>query len=97
MKPKIHPAYDEILVRCITCGNTFITRSTRTDLPKTDHQGKSYPTMTLDICSSCHPFYSGKQMLVDTAGRVEKFMRRYGQKAPGGTPAPQPAAQEAKQ
>jgi large subunit ribosomal protein L31 len=80
MKTKIHPEYGEILVRCVSCKTEFTTRSTRLDLPKHEYQGRSLPTMSLEICSNCHPFYSGKQTIVDTAGRVEKFMRRYGKK-----------------
>ena len=66
MKPGIHPEYSEVVVHC-ACGAQWTTRSTRTDL-------------RLEICSSCHPFFTGKQKLVDTAGRVEKFNRRYGRK-----------------
>ena len=64
MKPEIHPRYEEITVTC-ACGNTFRTRSTF----KGDLQ--------VEVCSSCHPFYTGQQKIVDTAGRVEKFRRRY--------------------
>ncbi len=64
MKSGIHPEYHEVEVRC-ACGNTFKTRSTQKEL-------------RLEICSACHPFYTGKQKLVDTAGMVEKFERRYG-------------------
>lgn len=63
MKPEIHPEYHEVTVRCV-CGHTFQTRSTS-------------PQIELEICSNCHPFYTGKQKLVDTAGRVERFRRRY--------------------
>jgi len=63
MKPDIHPEYHEVTVRCV-CGNTFKTRST-------------VPKIELEICSNCHPYYTGKQKLVDTAGRVERFRRRY--------------------
>ncbi len=66
MKSEIHPAYNEITVSC-GCGNTFKTRSTGRDLH-------------LDVCSQCHPFYTGKQKLVDTAGRVDKFRQKYGMK-----------------
>jgi len=66
MKPDIHPAYQEVTIKC-SCGNTFTTRSTVAD--KEVH---------LEVCSSCHPFYTGQQKIVDTAGRVEKFRRRYG-------------------
>jgi len=64
MKAGIHPEYYEIEVRC-ACGNTFTTRSTKEE-------------MRLEICNACHPFYTGKQKLIDTAGMVEKFERRYG-------------------
>jgi len=67
MKPGIHPEYHEIEIRC-ACGNTFKTRSTRDE-------------MRLEICSNCHPFYTGKQKLIDTAGMVERFERRYGKTA----------------
>ncbi len=63
MKQGIHPEYHEVLVTC-ACGETFRTRSTRTDL-------------RLEICSKCHPFFTGKQKLIDSAGRVERFQKRY--------------------
>ncbi len=63
MKPKIHPEYIECKVTC-ACGNTFVTRSTVGD-------------MKVEICSACHPFFTGKQKLVDSAGRIEKFLRKY--------------------
>jgi len=66
LKAKIHPEYKVGTVTC-ACGNTFQVRSTKGD-------------MHLEICSSCHPFFTGKQKLVDSAGRVEKFMRKYGLK-----------------
>jgi len=68
MKKDIHPDYVEATVTC-SCGNTFKTRSTKSELH-------------VEICSQCHPFYSGKQKLVDTGGRVERFERRYGKKRP---------------
>ncbi|MBM4214643.1 MAG: 50S ribosomal protein L31 [Gammaproteobacteria bacterium] len=64
MKPSIHPEYHEIKVSC-SCGNTFQTRSTL---------GQD---LSLEVCSSCHPFYTGKQKIVDTAGRVDKFRKKY--------------------
>lgn len=66
MKKKTHPEYMECTVTC-GCGNSFTTRST-------------VQRINVEICSACHPFYTGKQKFVDTAGRVEKFMRRYGMK-----------------
>ncbi len=65
MKADIHPEYNEIEVTC-SCGNKFKTSSTR---------GK---VLTLDVCSECHPFYTGKQKVLDTAGRVDKFRQKYG-------------------
>ena len=64
MKSGIHPEYKEITVSC-ACGNTFQTRST-------------IDTIHVEICSACHPFYTGKQKMVDSAGRVERFNRKYG-------------------
>jgi len=64
MKASIHPEYAEITVSC-SCGNTFKTRST---------VGRD---LSVDVCSNCHPFYTGKQKIVDTAGRVDKFRKRY--------------------
>ena len=63
MKEKIHPKYQLCSVHC-ACGNTFETRSTQKKL-------------TVDICSNCHPFFTGKQKFVDTAGRVERFQKKY--------------------
>jgi large subunit ribosomal protein L31 len=64
MKQGIHPEYHEIKVQC-ACGESFMTRSTRKD------------DLHVEICSSCHPFFTGKQKLVDTAGRVDRFNKRY--------------------
>lgn len=67
MQPEIHPEYTEIKVTC-SCGNSFETRSTA------GHD------LQVDVCSSCHPFFTGKQRIVDTAGRVDKFRQKYGRK-----------------
>lgn len=64
MKPDIHPKYVKTQVTC-ACGNSFETRST-------------VPTLNVEICAACHPFYTGKQKFVDSAGRVERFARKYG-------------------
>jgi large subunit ribosomal protein L31 len=69
MKAEGHPKYSEITVTC-SCGNTFQTRSTL-----------SKP-LSIEVCSACHPFYTGKQKIVDTAGRVEKFRQKYQVKRP---------------
>lgn len=66
MKAGIHPKYEEVNVHC-ACGASWTTRSTKGDL-------------SIEICSQCHPFFTGKQKLVDTAGRVERFQRKYGKK-----------------
>ena len=73
MKSDIHPTYGEATVRC-SCGNTFVTRSTKADLH-------------VELCSECHPFFTGKQKLVDSGGRVERFQRRYGQRKTRSPPA----------
>ena len=78
MKPEIHPNYGPVLFTCASCGNEFVVRTTRLDGQKREHKGREFPSMILEICSQCHPFFSGKQIYVDTAGRVEKFQRRYG-------------------
>ena len=70
MKSGIHPNYVVATVHC-SCGNTFQTRST-------------VPDIHADVCSNCHPFYTGKQKIVDVGGRVEKFEKRFGKRAPKG-------------
>ena len=65
MKADTHPAYNEVTVTC-SCGNSFQTRST---------VGKD---LTIEVCAQCHPFYTGKQKMVDTGGRVDRFRRKYG-------------------
>lgn len=66
MKEGIHPKYQDVTVRC-DCGNTFESRST--------NEGEIHT----EICSACHPFYTGKQKLIDTAGRIERFRKKYAQ------------------
>ena len=65
MKAEIHPKYEEITATC-SCGNVIKTRSTKCD------------DLHLDVCSQCHPFYTGKQKIVDTAGRIDRFNKRFG-------------------
>lgn len=65
MKENIHPEYHDVVVEC-ACGEKFTTGSTTTD-----------PVIKVDICSKCHPYFTGKQKLVDTGGRVDKFKKRY--------------------
>ena len=66
MREKIHPKYIETTITCI-CGNVIHTRSTK-------------PNIRVEICSACHPFFTGKQKFIDSAGRVEKFQKRYAKK-----------------
>jgi len=68
MRPDIHPKYDDIAVTC-SCGNNFTTRSTY-----------SKEALTIEVCSQCHPFYTGKQKVMDSAGQIEKFNKRFGAK-----------------
>ena len=74
MKPKIHPEYVEATVVC-ACGNTWQTRATK-------------PRLHVEVCSHCHPFFTGEQRIVDTAGRVERFLKRYGLQESGRPAAP---------
>ena len=67
MKQGIHPDYHAVQVTC-SCGNTFVTRST-------------VPEIRVELCNECHPFYTGKQKILDTGGRVARFEKRYGKKA----------------
>ncbi|MDH3494955.1 MAG: 50S ribosomal protein L31 [Acidobacteriota bacterium] len=68
MKPEIHPKYATMTVTC-ACGNSFETRSTMGD------------DLSIEICSACHPFFTGKQKLVDTAGRVDRFKKRFAKRS----------------
>jgi large subunit ribosomal protein L31 len=81
MKAGIHPVYELRVFHCYGCGSEWETRTT---IQPTTSDGKVH----LDICSNCHPFFTGKQKLVDKAGRVERFRRKYGKKdAPEGSGA----------
>ena len=75
MRDDIHPNYHDVTVTC-ACGATFVTGST-----------KKGDTMSVEICSKCHPFFTGRQKLVDTGGRVDKFNKRYAKAAPAAAPA----------
>ena len=68
MKPEIHPSYETIKVTC-SCGNSFETNST-----------VNKDSLTIEVCSECHPFFTGKQKLLDTEGRVDKFKQKYGRR-----------------
>jgi large subunit ribosomal protein L31 len=75
MKPGIHPVYHETTVTC-GCGNSFVTRS-----------AEASGTINVEVCSQCHPFYTGKQKILDTGGRVARFEARYGKRASKAAPA----------
>jgi large subunit ribosomal protein L31 len=74
VKTEIHPEYVTAHVRC-SCGNEFLTRSTK-------------PEIKVEICSNCHPFYTGKQKLVDSGGRVERFQRKFAKRQRAGSSSP---------
>jgi large subunit ribosomal protein L31 len=82
VKPGIHPKYAEVEVRC-ACGNTFKTKSTKNELH-------------LEICNNCHPFFTGRQKLIDTEGRVERFTKRFGAQTAEGRKTAAKAAKDAK-
>ncbi len=77
MKKEIHPDYGWVLYRCPSTGSEFLTRSTKVNGPKENYKGKEVAVVSIEICSDNHPFYTGKQGLVDTAGRVEAFKKRF--------------------
>ena len=79
MKKGIHPEYREVVFQDISTGFTFLTRSTvKSKETTTWNDGKEYPLVKVEVSSQSHPFYTGKQKIVDTAGRVDRFRRKYG-------------------
>ena len=82
MKEGIRPKYEQVEVRC-ACGNTFMTRSTK-------------PELHLEICSACHPFFTGRQKLIDTEGRVERFTKKFGAQTAAQRKTAETAAKAAK-
>ncbi|MGN6444941.1 type B 50S ribosomal protein L31 [Amnibacterium sp.] len=77
MKSGIHPEYREIVFRDLASGETFLTRSTATSDKTVELNGTTYPVIDVEISSASHPFYTGKQRILDSAGRVEKFNQRF--------------------
>lgn len=79
MQADIHPAYNEVVFQDISTGETFVTRSTieKKSSETITLDGKEYPLVRVEVSSASHPFYTGKQTLVDTEGRVEKFKQKY--------------------
>lgn len=79
MKPGIHPDYHPVVFQDRSTGDAFLTRSTTTSTRTIEwSDGNTYPLITVDITAFSHPFWTGKQRVLDTAGQVEKFRRRYG-------------------
>lgn len=77
MKSGIHPEYREIVFRDLASGETFLTRSTASSDKTVELNGATYPVIDVEISSASHPFYTGKQRILDSAGRVEKFNQRF--------------------
>ncbi|WP_158842520.1 type B 50S ribosomal protein L31 [Saccharothrix deserti] len=80
MKRGIHPDYHPVVFQDSSTGMTFLTRSTATSARTIEWEGQVYPLITVDVTSDSHPFWTGAQRVMDTAGRVEKFNRRYGRR-----------------
>ncbi|RSM86654.1 type B 50S ribosomal protein L31 [Kibdelosporangium aridum] len=79
MKPGIHPDYHPVVIQDSSTGKSFLTRSTATSTKTIEWEdGNTYPLIVVDVTADSHPFWTGKQRLVDSAGRVEKFRQRYG-------------------
>ncbi len=81
MKKGIHPEYRDVVFRDTTANTEIITRSTIDAKETTTIDGKEYPLVKVEVSSASHPFYTGKSMFVDTAGRVDKFRQRYGSRS----------------
>ena len=77
MQTEIHPEYNAIVFRDLASGETFLTRSTLTSEKTIELDGTTYPVVDVEISSASHPFYTGKQRILDSAGRVEKFNQRF--------------------
>ncbi|WP_151447428.1 type B 50S ribosomal protein L31 [Lacisediminimonas profundi] len=77
MKEGIHPNYREVVFHDLSCDFKFVTRSTVQTRETIEHEGKTYPLVKIEVSSQSHPFYTGNQKIVDTAGRVEKFRQKF--------------------
>ena len=100
MKPEIHPVYRDVVFLDTQNGTSFITRSTIKTQETTDDEGVEYPLAKVEISAASHPFYTGTMTIIDTAGRVERFEKRYGRRkqkagAAEEAPAEAPVAEEA--
>ncbi|MBC8151281.1 MAG: type B 50S ribosomal protein L31 [Bacteroidetes bacterium] len=80
MKKGIHPEYREVVFHDLSSDYKFVTRSTVQTRDTMEFEGQTYPLVKIEVSSQSHPFYPGKNVLLDTAGRVDKFRKRYGQK-----------------
>ncbi|CCG98503.1 type B 50S ribosomal protein L31 [Fibrella sp. WM1] len=78
MKKGIHPDYREVVFHDLTSDYKFVTRSTVQTKDTMEFEGKTYPLVKIEVSSQSHPFYTGKNVLLDTTGRVDKFRKRYG-------------------
>ena len=78
MKENIHPDYQEVVFHDLSCDFKFVTRSTVKTREKTTFEGKEYPLVKIEVSSESHPFFTGKHKIVDTAGRVDKFRKKFG-------------------
>ncbi|MDY7573780.1 type B 50S ribosomal protein L31 [Actimicrobium sp. CCI2.3] len=78
MKAGIHPNYREVLIHDLSCDFKFLTRSTVQTREMAEFEGKQYPLVKIEVSSESHPFYTGKHKIVDTAGRVDKFRKKFG-------------------
>ena len=77
MQKTIHPAVGLVQFRCVSCSQSWLSTSTKLDAKTEQGPSGEYPTIVLETCSNCHPFYTDKQTFIDTAGRVEKFQKRF--------------------
>ena len=80
MRKGIHPEYRDVVFHDLSSDYKFVTRSTVQTKDTMEYEGQTYPLVKIEVSSQSHPFYTGKNVLLDTAGRVDKFRKRYGQK-----------------
>jgi len=80
MRKGIHPEYRDVVFWDLSSDHKFITRSTIQTKENIDFEGQNYPVVKIEVSSQSHPFYTGKNVLLDTTGRVDKFLKRYGKK-----------------
>lgn len=83
MKKDIHPKYREVVFKDAASGTLFLTRSTVETAETVEYEGNTYPLFQVEISSASHPFYTGKQQIVDTTGRVERFRKKYNLRSQG--------------